>query len=91
MRTDRVAFSPAGIPAQGKILSQLIETRLCVTDQRDAQAVVAFAHDSLLQSLPALIDWLKREAGLLQTRELAQRETEPVNRHQRPKQRAGGR
>jgi tetratricopeptide (TPR) repeat protein len=70
-----------GDPTQGRILSRLIETRLCVTDQRDAQAVVAFAHDSLLQSLPALIDWLKREEGLLQTRELAQRETALWQQH----------
>jgi tetratricopeptide (TPR) repeat protein len=61
--------------AQGKLLSRLIETRLCVTDQREGQAVVAFAHDTLLQTLPALIDWLNQEAGLLQIRELAQRET----------------
>jgi tetratricopeptide (TPR) repeat protein len=67
--------------AQGKILSRLIETRLCVTDQRDGQAVVAFAHDTLLQTLPALIDWLTQEAGLLQIRELAQRETHLWERH----------
>jgi hypothetical protein len=78
--TRRSPTSPA-IPAQSRILSQLIETQLCVTDQRDAQAVVAFAHDTLLQTLPALIDWLKREAGLLQTRELAQRETALWQQH----------
>jgi tetratricopeptide (TPR) repeat protein len=64
-----------GDAAQGRLLSRLLEARLCVTDQRDGQAVVAFAHDTLLQTLPALIDWLKEEAGLLQTRDLAQRET----------------
>lgn len=67
--------------AQGKLLSRLIETRLCVTDQREGQAVVAFAHDTLLQTLPALIDWLNQEAGLLQIRELAQRETHLWERH----------
>jgi tetratricopeptide (TPR) repeat protein len=59
---------------QRKLLSSLIDTRLCVTDQRDGQAVVAFAHDTLLQTLPMLIDWLNQEAGLLQIRELAQRD-----------------
>jgi tetratricopeptide (TPR) repeat protein len=69
--------------AQRKLLSRLIETRLCVTDQREGQAVVAFAHDTLLQTLPALIDWLSQEAGLLQIRELAQRETHLWEQHAR--------
>jgi tetratricopeptide (TPR) repeat protein len=67
--------------AQGKLLSRLIEARLCVTDQREGQAVAAFAHDTLLQTLPALIDWLNQEAGLLQIRELAQRETHLWQQH----------
>ena len=68
-------------PVQSRILSRLIETRLCVTDQRDGKSVVAFAHDTLLQTLPALIEWLKQEAGLLQIRDLAQRETQLWQRH----------
>jgi tetratricopeptide (TPR) repeat protein len=68
-------------PAQNSILLHLIEARLCVTDQRDGQAVVAFAHDTLLKTLPALTDWLKQEAGLLQTRDLAQRETKQWQQH----------
>jgi tetratricopeptide (TPR) repeat protein len=70
-------------PAQNSILLRLIEARLCVTDQRDGQAVVAFAHDTLLKTLPALTDWLKQEAGLLQTRDLAQRETKLWEQHAR--------
>ncbi len=66
---------------QRKLLSRFIETRLCVTDQRDGQAVVAFAHDTLLQTLPALIDWLNQEAGLLQIRELAQRDAHLWQQH----------
>lgn len=60
---------------QQRLLSQLVEARLCVTDQRVGEPVVAFAHDSLLLTLPALTDWLKEEGGLLQTRELAEHET----------------
>jgi len=62
-------------PGQKALLDRLIASRLCVTDQRDGHPVVAFAHDTLLNTLPALTDWLNREAGLLQTRELAQRDT----------------
>jgi tetratricopeptide (TPR) repeat protein len=70
-----------GDPEQKRLLMRLIEARLCVTDQRDGQSVVAFAHDTLLQTLPALTEWLKQEAGLLQTRELAQRETQQWQQH----------
>ncbi len=66
---------------QRTIVERLVQARLCVTDQRDGQPVVAFAHDTLLQTLPALTDWLKQEAGLLQTRELALRETRLWQRH----------
>jgi len=71
----------AGAAAQRRLLDRLIEARLCVTDQREGQAVVAFAHDTLLQTLPALIDWLQREAGLLQTRELALRDARSWQQH----------
>jgi tetratricopeptide (TPR) repeat protein len=68
-------------PSEKRLLLRLVEARLCVTDQRDGRSVVAFAHDTLLQTLPALTDWLKQEAGLLQTRELAQRETQLWEQH----------
>ena len=60
---------------QKRLLSRLVEARLCVTEQREGEPVVAFAHDSLLLTLPVLTDWLKEEGSLLQTRELAERET----------------
>jgi tetratricopeptide (TPR) repeat protein len=68
-------------PAERSLLQRLIEARLCVTDQRDGQAVVAFAHDTLLKTLPALTEWLKQETGLMQTRELAQREAQSWQQH----------
>jgi WD40 repeat protein len=68
-------------PIQLRITLRLVEARLCVTDQRDGEPVAAFAHESLLRTLPALIDWLKQEAGLLQTRELAQRERQLWHQH----------
>src|SRR5262249_40587090 len=69
-------------PAQKRLVQHLVDARLCVTDERDGEPVVAFAHDSLLQSLPVLTDWLRQEAGLLQTRELAQRETQLWQQHE---------
>ncbi len=60
---------------QYSLLTRLIAARLCVTDQRDGQPVVAFAHDTLLHSLPPLTDWLAQETSLLQVRDAAQRET----------------
>ena len=71
----------AGAAAQRRLLERLIDARLCVTDQREGQAVVAFAHDTLLNALPALTDWLQREAGLLQTRELAVRDARAWQQH----------
>jgi WD40 repeat protein/TPR repeat protein len=67
--------------AQARLADRLVEARLCVTDQRDGHSVVAFAHDTLLHTLPALQEWLRQEAGLLQTRELAQRETRLWQQH----------
>ena len=55
-------------------LAAFVRARLCVSDKRDGEGVVSFAHDALLRTWPALVDWLKDEAGLLQTRDLAQRE-----------------
>jgi tetratricopeptide (TPR) repeat protein len=68
-------------PAQRRLLERLIEARLCVTDQREGQAVVAFAHDTLLHTLPALTEWLQRETGILQTRELALRDARSWQQH----------
>ena len=70
-----------GHTRQGKLVQRLVAARLCATDERDGEAVVAFAHDSLLRTLPPLVKWLKQEAGLLQTRELAQRETRLWGEH----------
>jgi tetratricopeptide (TPR) repeat protein len=55
-------------------LAAFVQARLCVSDERDGEAVVSFAHDALLRTWPALVDWLKEEAGLLQARELAERD-----------------
>ncbi len=63
------------------VLDRMVAARLCVTDQRDGQGVVAFAHDTLLQTLPPLTGWLKEESGLLQLRELAQREADLWTQH----------
>ena len=68
-------------PADKRLTLRLVEARLCVTDRREGEAVVAFAHDSLLRALPALTAWLRQEAGLLQTRELAQREARLWQQH----------
>jgi WD40 repeat protein len=61
-------------PARNRLLARLVESRLCVTDQRDGHAIVAFAHEALLRGWPELVDWLREETGLLQTREMAQRD-----------------
>jgi WD40 repeat protein/TPR repeat protein len=70
-----------GEPTRKRLLLCLVAARLCVTDQRDGEAVVAFAHETLLRTWPALVEWLKHEADLLQTRELAQRETRLWRQH----------
>jgi WD40 repeat protein len=62
-------------PVRQRVLARLVDARLCVTDERDGQAVVALAHEALLRTWPTLVEWLKQEAGLLQSRELAQHET----------------
>lgn len=59
-------------PAQERLLVALVNARLCVTDQRDGQAVVALAHEALLSTWPELVAWLKEESRLLQLRELAE-------------------
>jgi tetratricopeptide (TPR) repeat protein len=61
-------------PEQKRLLLRLVAARLCVTDQREGQSVVAFAHEALLRTWPALLEWLKEETSLLKARELAERE-----------------
>ena len=68
-------------PVQNRVLARLVGARLCVTDLRDGLAVVAFAHEALLRAWPELIDWLREETGLLQTREMAQRDTRLWQKH----------
>jgi hypothetical protein len=68
-------------PVQKRVLARLVEARLCVTALRDDQAVVSFAHEALLRTWPELIDWLREETGLLQMREMAQRETRLWQKH----------
>lgn len=70
-------------PAQHRLLMRFVDARLCVTDQRDGQAMAAFAHDTLLSTLPALTDWLTQEGSLLQARDLAQRDALLWERHER--------
>jgi WD40 repeat protein/TPR repeat protein len=70
-----------GDPVQNRVLARLVGARLCVTDLRDGQPVVALAHETLLRAWPELIDWLREETGLLQTREMAQRETRLWQQH----------
>jgi tetratricopeptide (TPR) repeat protein len=68
-------------PEQRHLLLRLVQARLCVTDQHDGNAVAAFAHDALLSTLPALSDWLRHEAALLQTRDLARHDTREWEKH----------
>jgi WD40 repeat protein len=55
---------------QRSLLERLVSARLCVTDQHDGIAVVAFAHEALLRTWPQLRDWLTQEGALLQARDL---------------------
>jgi len=70
----------AGTPERA-LLDALIARRLCVTDLRGNEAVASFAHEALIQSWPRVSDWLKEEAGLLQTRELALRDARLWQQH----------
>jgi tetratricopeptide (TPR) repeat protein len=81
----RYAFQrefPDGSPERA-LLDALIERRLCVTDLRGADAVVSLAHEALIHSWPRAVSWLKDEASLLQTRNLAEHETQVWEQHQR--------
>lgn len=64
----------ASTAPQRELLNRLVSARLCVTDQHDGSAVVTFAHEALLRTWPRLRDWLRDEAGLLQAREIAERD-----------------
>jgi WD40 repeat protein/TPR repeat protein len=66
---------------QRALLEALIARRLCVADQRGEGAVASFAHEALIQSWPRVATWLQLEAGLMQARELAQRETRLWQQH----------
>ena len=68
-------------PEQRHLLIRLVQARLCVTDQHDGNAVAAFAHDALLSTFPALSDWLRHEAALLRTRDLARHDTREWQKH----------
>jgi WD40 repeat protein len=63
------------------LLDALIARRLCVADWRGDEAVASFAHEALIQSWPRVAEWLREEAGLLQTRDLALRETRQWQQH----------
>jgi WD40 repeat protein len=64
-------------------LAAFVEARLCVSDERDGKPVVSFAHDALLRTWPALVDWLKEEVGLLKARQLAERDCRLWEEHAR--------
>ncbi|MGP8034262.1 MAG: PQQ-binding-like beta-propeller repeat protein [Steroidobacteraceae bacterium] len=63
------------------LLDALVARRLCVADWRGDEAVASFAHEALIQSWPRVTEWLRAEAGLLQTRDLALRETKQWQQH----------
>ncbi len=63
------------------LLDALIARRLCVADLRGDEAVASFAHEALIHSWPRVAEWLRAEAGLLQTRELALHETKLWQQH----------
>lgn len=73
----------AEVPAQEQLLVALVNARLCVTGQRDGQAVIALAHEAVLRTWPALARWLKEESRLLQLRELAEHDTRLWQQHAR--------
>jgi WD40 repeat protein/TPR repeat protein len=70
-----------GDPVQKRVLARLVTARLCVAALRNDQAVVSLAHDALLRTWPELVNWLQEETGLLQMREMAQRDTRLWEQH----------
>ncbi|HWZ62471.1 MAG TPA: WD40 repeat domain-containing protein [Steroidobacteraceae bacterium] len=71
----------AGSPERA-LLDALIARRLCVADTRGDAAVASFSHEALIQSWPRVTQWLRAEAGLLQTRDLAEHETRLWQQHE---------
>ena len=63
-------------PAQERLLGALVNARLCVSGQRDGQPVAALAHEAVLRTWPALVEWLKEESRLLRLRDLAERDAQ---------------
>ena len=55
--------------AEVAMLERLLKERLCVADVRGGIPVVVLAHEALITSWPQVMDWLKREQGLLQSRD----------------------
>jgi WD40 repeat protein len=78
-------YAPLAELAEGSseraLLDALIARRLCVADSRGDEAVASFSHEALIQSWPRVTEWLRAEAGLLQTRELAQRDARLWQQH----------
>jgi len=72
---------PQGTPAR-TLLEALVSRRLCVADMRGEGPVVSFSHEALISSWPRVSEWLTSEASLLQTRELAQRDSRQWQDHQ---------
>jgi WD40 repeat protein len=75
-----LAELPPGTPERA-LLDALIAHRFCVADRRGDEAVASFAHEALISSWPRVTHWLKDEAGLLQTRELAVRDARLWQQH----------
>jgi WD40 repeat protein len=78
-------YAPLAELAEGSperaLLDALIARRLCVADTRGDEAVASFSHEALIQSWPRVTQWLREEAGLLQTRDLAEHETRLWQQH----------
>lgn len=72
MRRYALRSEIAEDPAQEQLLDALVDARLCVSDQREGQSVVALAHEAVLRTWPELVEWLHEESRLLQLRELAE-------------------
>jgi len=69
--------------AERALLDALIARRLCVADFRGDQPVASFAHEALIQSWPRVAQWLRAEAGLLQTRDQLLAEARRWDQHGR--------
>jgi WD40 repeat protein len=63
-------------PAAEALARRLVDARLCVIEGAADGPVISLAHEALFDVVPLIRDWLEREAGLLQVREMAQRDAE---------------